>query len=619
MTMTESSDAVLLRRSREGERMAFGTLVERHQGAVCAITFALTGDRALSEDLAQDAFLAAWRGLGDLRDAGRFRSWVCSIARNLGLNAVRSKLRRSEQVDGALPEPADPADLDDVLDARESAALVWSSLEKIPPRYREALVLYYREGQSAQEVADALGISVSAAEQRLSRGRKQLARHVERLVAGSLERDRPKRGFAAGVVAALPSVTAAAPPASASRPTMWIGVAAAAALVIGAVVSSTPASTSESAEGHSQEPAPDPSEAAAAGVAPDVDEVRRQRARAQEEAPAKPEGPPLRLTKVSDEDWAVDLAGGFSRATLPPLPPGQERPPVAAIVRRVRGVVLDAGGDPVEGAVVMGDRALTVSSGDVRGSAGATTGADGRFSLDVRTDRPFTFVAIDRRGWSRLTSLAEGTKGATVTLQLGPPARGTGRVLRAGEPVEANVRLMIDDGKARLQLFTKTDDRGRWVVPPLPPGVWKISANLEGSPLTHSPTFEVTRGAEAKQDVELPVGGTIEVIAALDAVTDKFVVVELFPGTHRVPDVATFKELGRKYLQEKQHLFRVGFQRNDPLVFEDVPRGEFTTCVVTYRTTGVEASAMACGTGALTEDHIAIELPPLAPCDAATE
>ena len=107
MTMTESSDAALLRRSREGERTAFGALVERHQGAVCAITFALTGDRALSEDLAQDAFLAAWRGLGDLRDGGRFRSWVCSIARNMGLNAVRSKVRRREDADGALPEPAD--------------------------------------------------------------------------------------------------------------------------------------------------------------------------------------------------------------------------------------------------------------------------------------------------------------------------------------------------------------------------------------------------------------------------------------------------------------------------------------------------------------------------------
>ena len=235
MAMTEASDAALLRRSRDGEHAAFGTLVERHQGAVCAISFALTGDRALSEDVAQDAFLAAWRGLDELREPGRFRAWVCGIARNLGLNAVRSKMRRRERADAKLPEPADACDLDEALDARESAELVWSSLEKIPPRYREALVLYYREGQSAQEVAEALGISVSAAEQRLSRGRKHLAQRVERLVAGSLERDRPKRGFAAGVVAALPSMEPATATAPLARPVVWFGIATA-ALVIGAAV-----------------------------------------------------------------------------------------------------------------------------------------------------------------------------------------------------------------------------------------------------------------------------------------------------------------------------------------------------------------------------------------------
>jgi len=610
MTMTESSDAALLRRCREGEQTAFGTLVERHQGAVCAVTFATTGDRALSEDLAQDAFLAAWRGLDDLRDAGRFRSWVCSIARNLGLNAVRSKLRRREQADAVLPEPADPADIDEALDARESAALVWSSLERIPPRYREALVLYYREGQSAQEVADALGISLSAAEQRLSRGRKHLARRVERLVAGSLERDRPTRGFAAAVVAALPTASPVAPPPSTARPALWVGVATAATLVIGAALASSERESSDAVPAATQ--APEDPEPAAAAMAPDVDEVRRQRARVKEQPSAKPEGQPFRLTTVSDDKYAVDLDGGFSRATLPPLPPGQERPPAARIVRRIRGVVLDAEGEPIEGAVVIGDRALLVSSRDIRGSAGAATGPDGRFSLNVRTEHPFTFVAVERRGWSRLTLAEAGTDDVSVTLQLGAPARGSGTVVRADQPAEADVRVTIDDGNARLQIFTKTDDAGRWSLPPMPPGTWKVTANLRGSPATDSPKFEVGRGEKATQDVELPIGGTVEVIADLDAVTDRFIGVELLPGSHRVPDAATLDDLKEKYLGHKQHLFRINAQRNEPLVFEDVPRGAFTACVVTFPSTGVEASALACGTGSLTEEHVAVELPPLA-------
>ena len=231
----------------------------------------------------------------------------------------------------------------------------------------------------------------------------------------------------------------------------------------------------------------------------------------------------------------------------------------------------------------------------------------------MRTERGFTIVAVDRRGWSRLTAIPKGTDDATATLQLGAPARASGRVLRDGEPVEGQVRVMIDDGKARLQAFTKCDESGTWSLPPMPPGKYKVTARLPGSPSADSPQFDLTRGGEVVQDVELPIGGTVEVVAALDSVTDRFVVAELVPGRHEVPDFAALSELKSRYADDKQHLFRINPQRNDPLVFEDVPFGALTACVVTYPTTGVEASAMACATGSLTADHLTLEMPKLQP------
>jgi len=74
------SDAELLEASRRGEREAFGALIERYQGVVCAVSYSRTGDRALSEDVAQDTFLAAWRQLDQLREAGRLRARLCGIA-----------------------------------------------------------------------------------------------------------------------------------------------------------------------------------------------------------------------------------------------------------------------------------------------------------------------------------------------------------------------------------------------------------------------------------------------------------------------------------------------------------------------------------------------------------
>jgi RNA polymerase sigma factor (sigma-70 family) len=87
------SDAELLEASRRGERDAFGALIERYQGVVSAVSYSRTGDHALGEDVAQETFIAAWRQLGQLREPGRLRSWLCGIARNLARKARRRSAR----------------------------------------------------------------------------------------------------------------------------------------------------------------------------------------------------------------------------------------------------------------------------------------------------------------------------------------------------------------------------------------------------------------------------------------------------------------------------------------------------------------------------------------------
>lgn len=199
------SDAELLAACRRGETEAFGSLVERYQGLVCAVSYSATGDRVLSEDVAQETFLAAWVQLTELREPGKLRGWLCAIARNLGLKALR---RSGREVPTAETPESDaigaPSPLDATLEA-ESARLVWDSLRRIPATYREALVLYYQENQSVAEMAVALGISENAAMQRLSRGRRHLADTVSAVVEQSLGQRKPPRNFAAGIVASLPA------------------------------------------------------------------------------------------------------------------------------------------------------------------------------------------------------------------------------------------------------------------------------------------------------------------------------------------------------------------------------------------------------------------------------
>ena len=203
-----ASDGELIAASQRGERAAFGKLVARYQDVVCAVSYSTTGDWPLSEDVAQDTFIAAWRQLGQLRETARLRPWLCGIARNLARKARRRGAReREHEPDDVLPAPSGTP-FEQTARA-ETEQVVRDALARIPDGYREALVLFYREGCSVREVADVLGISEAAALQRLTRGRLHLADGVTDLVERSLRAPRRTRYLVGGVLAALPVIATA--------------------------------------------------------------------------------------------------------------------------------------------------------------------------------------------------------------------------------------------------------------------------------------------------------------------------------------------------------------------------------------------------------------------------
>jgi RNA polymerase sigma factor (sigma-70 family) len=218
-----TSDADLLEASRRGEHAAFGALVERYQGVVCAVSYSRTRDQALSEDVAQDTFLAAWRQLDQLRDAGRLRSWLCGIARNLASKARKRTARETTDVEPQLVAEGNPFD---ALSTAQSEQLVGDALGRVPEKYRDVLVLYYRESRPIAEVAEMLGITEAAALQRLARGRQYLAEGVASLVERSL-RALPKKSLVASVVAVIAIPRVEASPTSGGTMFAKIGIAAA--------------------------------------------------------------------------------------------------------------------------------------------------------------------------------------------------------------------------------------------------------------------------------------------------------------------------------------------------------------------------------------------------------
>jgi RNA polymerase sigma factor (sigma-70 family) len=208
LEMNESTDANLVVESLNGNRDAFGQIVARYQTLICSLAYSRTGSLTQSEDLAQEIFIIAWKQLANLREPQKLRSWLCGIAHNLICDALKKQGREpshaAESLDAVHESPAPGPQPHDLTISNEEAAILWRSLERIPEIYREPLILFYREHQSIDAVAQKLELSEDNVKQRLSRGRKLLHEQVLAFVEGALERTNPGQTFTLAVLAALP-------------------------------------------------------------------------------------------------------------------------------------------------------------------------------------------------------------------------------------------------------------------------------------------------------------------------------------------------------------------------------------------------------------------------------
>ena len=229
------SDEQLVEGSLTGDRDAFARIVKRYQSLVCSITYNATGSLSLSEDLAQETFLAAWKQLPELREPSKLRSWLCGITRFLVGKELRRRghepIHAAEPLDAVHDSPSlEPSPSAQAV-SREQEAILWRALARIPDVYREPLILFYREQQSVERVAAELELSEEAVKQRLSRGRKLLHEEVIAFVEGTLIRSAPGQAFSEAVLAVLP----AAPAATAGLGVAGKGTAAAKSGLLGAL------------------------------------------------------------------------------------------------------------------------------------------------------------------------------------------------------------------------------------------------------------------------------------------------------------------------------------------------------------------------------------------------
>jgi RNA polymerase sigma-70 factor (ECF subfamily) len=189
----------LVDRAKAGDLRAFEALVRRYERWVFTLALRMVGDRGDAEDIAQEVFLKAYRGLQGFRGGSRFSTWLYAIASHHCLNHLAgpdSRVRRAQKTGrspdgrgGALPSAlervADPSPGPDaVLERHELRCAIQRELLALTEHHRIVLILRDIQGMSYEAIAAALSVALGTVRSRIHRARMELKARLGPLVDG---------------------------------------------------------------------------------------------------------------------------------------------------------------------------------------------------------------------------------------------------------------------------------------------------------------------------------------------------------------------------------------------------------------------------------------------------
>jgi RNA polymerase sigma-70 factor, ECF subfamily len=177
--VSHDEDREIVGRVLAGDDSAFGRIVTRWQGPLVTLAYRFTRDTGRAEDLAQEAFLRAYRTLKSWRGDSAFSTWLFALA----LNLFRSELRRIP------PRTVSIDDVGELRDGRSGAQetdpsdrdrAVRAAVQALPAKYREAMIVFYFHRSDVAVTSKTLGIPEGTVKARLHRGRELLRRKLTR-------------------------------------------------------------------------------------------------------------------------------------------------------------------------------------------------------------------------------------------------------------------------------------------------------------------------------------------------------------------------------------------------------------------------------------------------------
>ncbi|WP_433324509.1 RNA polymerase sigma factor [Spirillospora sp. CA-294931] len=176
-----ADDGVLVARARTGDTAAFERLVRRYSGPVYRIALRVLNDADAAQDVAQEAFVAAWRRLDEIRAGQAFAAWLYRIATTRALSAARRRGTAGQPDPVEEPDTGAPARTGDPVQhvlAEDLRGALWRALARLTPEQRACWVLRELEELSYDEIAEITRSGPDAVRGRIHRARTRLAEEL---------------------------------------------------------------------------------------------------------------------------------------------------------------------------------------------------------------------------------------------------------------------------------------------------------------------------------------------------------------------------------------------------------------------------------------------------------
>ena len=212
-----ANDKALISRAQSGDEQAFADLMRANYAFVYAIVIGIVNNPHDAEEVVQDTFLNAYRGLAAYEEQTKFRSWLAKIARNRALNWLRAQKMDTVSINEVEEHTLQtPNTLDNQLIRDEQRELIRRAMETLSQKDREIAHSYYLDGASYDELTKTYGLSYKAIAFRLSRTRQRLAKRLQYLLTGlsippvTTLKQIYSGGFTAMKIGTAPKITAGA-------------------------------------------------------------------------------------------------------------------------------------------------------------------------------------------------------------------------------------------------------------------------------------------------------------------------------------------------------------------------------------------------------------------------